>query len=218
MVGEPTATVGFAAMSTSLPTGTVTFLFTDVEGSTRLWEGDREAMERLYRLHSGRVYSVVVRMVGYQDAEEVVQEAFLDVLKALPRYQVDGPARFETWLYRVTANRCKMRWRRKRLPTVEFTELAEDKIGDPLERLPDEREDHNPEAVTQQAETRRRIWRAVGRLSDAAREVVLLRNQIARSLGFDNYHRMNPAIPSVFFTHGNYLRNYTGRWDDKQDF
>jgi hypothetical protein len=37
-------------------------------------------------------------------------------------------------------------------------------------------------------------------------------------LGFDNYHRMNPAIPSVFFTHGNYLRNYTGRWDDKQDF
>jgi len=37
-------------------------------------------------------------------------------------------------------------------------------------------------------------------------------------LGFDNYHHMNPAVPRVFFTHGNYLRNYTGRWDDKQDF
>ena len=37
-------------------------------------------------------------------------------------------------------------------------------------------------------------------------------------LGFDNYHRINPAVPRVFFTHGNYLRNYTGRWDDKQDF
>jgi hypothetical protein len=37
-------------------------------------------------------------------------------------------------------------------------------------------------------------------------------------LGFDNYHRMNSAIPRVFFTHGNYLRNYTGDWDTKADF
>ena len=37
-------------------------------------------------------------------------------------------------------------------------------------------------------------------------------------LGFDNYHRMNPVVPRVFFTHGNYLRNYTGNWDDKAEF
>ena len=29
----------------SLPSGTVTFLFTDIEGSTRLWEQDPEAMQ-----------------------------------------------------------------------------------------------------------------------------------------------------------------------------
>jgi hypothetical protein len=37
-------------------------------------------------------------------------------------------------------------------------------------------------------------------------------------LGFDNYHRMNAAVPRIFFTHGNYLRNYTGDWDTKADF
>ena len=37
-------------------------------------------------------------------------------------------------------------------------------------------------------------------------------------LEFDNLKRANPAIPSVFFTHGNYLRDYTGHWDHKRDF
>jgi len=39
-----------------------------------------------------------------------------------------------------------------------------------------------------------------------------------RMLEFDNLNRMNPAIPRVFFTHGNYLRNYTGNWEDKREF
>jgi len=39
-----------------------------------------------------------------------------------------------------------------------------------------------------------------------------------RMLEFDNLQRANPAIPSLFFTHGNYLRDYTGNWDDKRAF
>ena len=38
-------------------------------------------------------------------------------------------------------------------------------------------------------------------------------------LGFDNLHKANAGIPRVFFTHGNYLRDYTGRgYDSKVDF
>lgn len=37
-------------------------------------------------------------------------------------------------------------------------------------------------------------------------------------LGFDNYKRRNPALPSIYFTHGNYLRNYTGDWRNRTDF
>ena len=37
--------------TTSLPTGTVTFLFTDIEGSTRLWEQHPEAMQHALARH-----------------------------------------------------------------------------------------------------------------------------------------------------------------------
>lgn len=37
-------------------------------------------------------------------------------------------------------------------------------------------------------------------------------------LDFDNLKEMNPGIPSVFFTHGNYLKDYTGHRDTKVDF
>jgi hypothetical protein len=37
-------------------------------------------------------------------------------------------------------------------------------------------------------------------------------------LGFDNYHRRNPAIPRIRFSHDRYVKNYTGHRDSKCDF
>jgi len=37
-------------------------------------------------------------------------------------------------------------------------------------------------------------------------------------IGFDNLHRMNAAIPKLFFTHDNYIKDYTGHRDSKADF
>ena len=37
-------------------------------------------------------------------------------------------------------------------------------------------------------------------------------------IGFDNLHRKNDGIPRVFFTHDNYLRDFTGNADSKRDF
>ena len=38
-------------------------------------------------------------------------------------------------------------------------------------------------------------------------------------LDFDNLHQMDPRAPKIFFTHGNYLRDYTGHgYDTKVDF
>jgi hypothetical protein len=37
-------------------------------------------------------------------------------------------------------------------------------------------------------------------------------------IGFDNLHRRNTAIPRIFFTHDNYLKDYTGNADSKRDY
>ena len=37
-------------------------------------------------------------------------------------------------------------------------------------------------------------------------------------IGFDNFHNINNAIPRMFFTHDNYIGNYTGHTDSKVDF
>lgn len=37
-------------------------------------------------------------------------------------------------------------------------------------------------------------------------------------LGFDNYHRMNPAIPRIRFTHDRYVNRYTRNRDSKRDY
>ena len=47
------------------PSGTVTFLFTDVEGSTRLWADDEEAMSRSLELHDDIVRGAIEASHGY---------------------------------------------------------------------------------------------------------------------------------------------------------
>ncbi len=37
-------------------------------------------------------------------------------------------------------------------------------------------------------------------------------------MGFDNFHNLNRAVPKIFFTHDNYIKDFTGDFDTKQPF
>jgi RNA polymerase sigma-70 factor (ECF subfamily) len=145
----------------------------------RFQRGQPRAFEALYDRYKDTVYRTaffVTRDSG--EAEEAVQETFLDVLRALPHYHVEGPAKFETWLYRVTVNRCRMRLRRKTLPTADWEGIEER-----LERIPSSHPNHDPEGAVVRGERTAALWRAVDELPEGQRSVVMLRYQ--QGLAYD---------------------------------
>ena len=71
----------------------------------RCRKGDVAAIEVIYRTHSGRLYSVVYRMLGNPaDAEDLLQEIFLAAHRKLDSFR--GESALGTWLYRLATNLC----------------------------------------------------------------------------------------------------------------
>ncbi|HTI39566.1 MAG TPA: RNA polymerase sigma factor [Vicinamibacterales bacterium] len=64
--------------------------------------GDVRAFEAVYRAHLPRVHSLVRRMTGGRDADELTQDVFVRVWQKLATFR--GDASFTTWLHRLTVN------------------------------------------------------------------------------------------------------------------
>ncbi|HEU5173785.1 MAG TPA: RNA polymerase sigma factor [Gemmatimonadaceae bacterium] len=70
--------------------------------------GDLEAFAAIVRLYQPRCLRFARSMLrNPQDAEEAVQDAWMRVYRALPRYE--DQERFDSWLFRILANRCRTR-------------------------------------------------------------------------------------------------------------
>jgi len=83
----------------------------------RAQAGDEDSFAALFKLHRRRVYWLCVRLVhDLNDAEDLTQEAFLQVFRKLHTFR--GEAAFSTWLHQVTVNVVLMRLRKKHLTEV----------------------------------------------------------------------------------------------------
>lgn len=68
-------------------------------------EGNRQAEYELYNLYAKALYSTCIRMVKYvPQAEDLLQEVFVKIFNALPRY--DTSKNFYTWANRIAINAC----------------------------------------------------------------------------------------------------------------
>ena len=85
----------------------------DVELVRHAQKGDGSAFAELVSRHQRQLFRLALRMTGSEaDAQEVLQEAFLNAYQKLPNFR--GEAQFSSWLYRIAANSALMRLRRKR--------------------------------------------------------------------------------------------------------
>ena len=87
-------------------------------------KGDRDAARHLSARLLPRVMGQAVRMLADRgEAEDVAQDAMMRLWRIAPDWR-DGEAQVSTWLYRVTANLCTDRLRKRR-STVGMDDLAE---------------------------------------------------------------------------------------------
>jgi RNA polymerase sigma-70 factor (ECF subfamily) len=150
----------------------------------RARQGDSEAFRALVEQHSRSVFRLAFRMTGNeQDAEDVVQEAFLRAYKQLGRFE--SRANFGTWLYRIVAN-CSVDHMRARQSRHD---MSRSESLDAAEQMP-AAGTPGPERLTESAEIQHRVREALGALSPLERAAFTLRHyegrtidEISRTLG-----------------------------------
>ena len=128
-------------------------------------KGDLSAFAALYDHYFERVYRYVMARVGNShEAEELTQDVFLKVMQALPSFRFRGPP-FAAWLFRVAHNVVVDRVRRRK--------AAGEAV--PLEDAGDIPHGGSVEASALHALDVREMHRALERVTDLQRQVVMLR-------------------------------------------
>lgn len=130
-----------------------------------------QAFRRLYRRHTPRMYAMALRLLGgaIVEAEEAIQESWVRAIERLADFE--WRSSLGTWLTGIVINRCRERIRKRtrreppNLELVDGREVSDVALRDELER-------------------------AVARLPDGAREVLVLHDvagythaEIAERLG-----------------------------------
>ena len=140
-----------------------TGFFTDVDELlvARAKRGDLDALEGLYAVFADPVYTLARRMCrSREEAEEVLQETFLEVVRSIRRFRGEGA--FGAWIRRVAVSKALTSLRRKRRSEVEA-------IGSDHLRL-----EAVPATVSNEGWRKVDLERALAQLPDDSRAVVWL--------------------------------------------
>jgi RNA polymerase sigma-70 factor, ECF subfamily len=132
-------------------------------------QGDASAFERIYRLHSRRVYALCLRMVGNTaEAEDLTQDAFMQLFRKIGTFR--GESAFSTWLHRLAVNVVLMKLRKKTLLATSLEESTdpEDEANGPR------REIGAPDLLLTGSIDRVHLERAIEQLPPGYRQVFVL--------------------------------------------
>jgi RNA polymerase sigma-70 factor (ECF subfamily) len=147
------------------------YKISDEELIRRFQLGDEEAFEEIVNRYSDRLLNFAYRFVlDKEEAEDIVQDTFLKVYQNRHAYR--EIAKFSTWIYTITGNLAKTVLRKRRNRGVLFFSRIgpEDKTTEFPSR------DRQPESQVEGQFTERTIQKAIAKLPEHFRTVIILRD------------------------------------------
>ena len=142
----------------------------------KIRDGDYQAFEFLVTRYESKVYRLAIRMLrNPQDAEDALQETFLQVFRGLAGFE--GRSKFSTWLFRLATNVCLMRIRHretepsKLLPLEDYLPKLEEGDSPQMMDWAD-----RPEDALLSKESREKMMEALDKLPPEYRAVFILRD------------------------------------------
>lgn len=156
-------------------------------------ENDQSAFETLVNKHYSRAYQIAYSVLfNREDSEEVTQDAFLRINRALSYFR--GDSEFTTWLYRIVMNLAKNKFRWNKIRGLRSNISIDAPVdnpkgdGDMQIDLPDET--LTPAEQLAFDELKNDTGKAMEELPETYRQAVILRNikdlsyeEIANMLG-----------------------------------
>jgi RNA polymerase sigma-70 factor (ECF subfamily) len=135
-------------------------------------QGQTAAFGELVRRYQDRLYNTVYRLVdNAEDAQDVVQDAFLSAYQSLGSFK--GDSQFFTWLYRIAVNTAISLKRKQRVAlSLRAGRGGEAGGSEPV----DPSELSRPEHALEKAEQAHKVQEALNRLSAEHRTVLLLKD------------------------------------------
>jgi len=156
--------------------------------------GDISAYEQLVRRYDRNVFRIAQHIThNREDAEDVVQDAFLKAYENLAKFQEQS--KFYTWLVRIAVNEALMRLRQRR---PERTVSLDEDVRTEEDTVPREVADWspNPEQLYSQSEMREILQRTIQGLPPGFRTVFVLRDVEGLSTE-ETAEALDLSIPAV---------------------
>lgn len=146
----------------------------DFETLREILSGNTDAFHRIEKKYRGIVSSLIRRMVKNDtDIEDLTQETFIKVFKALPNFQFEYS--FSSWIYRIASNNTIDFLRKKRFNTFSIDQP----IGNSDDDNYFEIEDNSflADDMVLRDEKRRILDEAIAELPDNYRKIIELRHK-----------------------------------------
>ena len=133
-------------------------------------EGDEASLALLFKKHVRSLYAFISRLVGPEEADDAVQEAFIRAWKHLKRF--DPEKNFKPWLFRIARN-APLDLLKKKKPAA-FSELSRSESEIPIEETIED-PSPLPSELLEREDAAERLKATLAGLSPKQRIVIELR-------------------------------------------